>query len=74
MPAVILTLLFHCKSVGFQCGKGTFLNWIQNIYDQSVNLSRVINYISVQERKITYDLMIHERQFFFGKFVNKVIV
>lgn len=67
--------IFHCKFVGIQDGKGTFQKWIQNIYDQSVNLSWVINYISVQERKITYNLMINERQFFFfGRFVSKVIV
>lgn len=63
MPAVILTSLFHYKPVGFQGGKGTFLKCIQNIFDQSVNLSRVINYISVQKRVITYNFMINEWQF-----------
>lgn len=65
MPAVILTLLFHCKSVGIEDGKDTFLKQIKNIYGQSVNLSRVINYISVQERKMAYNFMINEWQLFF---------
>lgn len=51
---------FQCKSVGIQAVKSTFLKWVQNIC-----LSWVINYISVQERKISHSFMINEWLFFF---------